>query len=326
MKFVFFYLFLFFIRNYLSIHLERLWLLRHCDKPKDNKNPCCSEIGKERTKYWIHYFLKVFNKEKSIQFYTSNFRSNEESCMNEKMVYQTNDKCQKSQRMFYTTYYIQKEFIKNNFNVNPQININFCIGENSNLLQTILKNADATDSILIWEHDEIIDIIRKFNIQINKWKSKYRHLYDIIFMIDLKSNKLYYECFDYRNYTYYCNNEINHWLSSFQLIEKDYFHQNINSYNLYNLYTNNLLTTNDSFIRNNTIDHPFFIKELSRKTIFYFFIFFVVLNIFLLSMVIYKFMYEFSETYQRRKNYIYIRDLETLHIRDLETKPVHFFI
>ena len=141
---------------------------------------------------------------------------------------------------------------------------------------------------------------------------------------------LYHQCTHIvirnRNYTYYCNNEINHWLSSFQLIEKDYFHQNINSYNLYNLYTNNLLTTNDSFIRNNTIDHPFFIKELSRKTIFYFFIFFVVLNIFLLSMVIYKFMYEFSETYQRRKNYIYIRDLETLHIRDLETKPVHFFI
>ena len=45
---------------------------------------------------------------------------------------------------------------------------------------------------------EILEIIKKFKINIEKFK-KYKKHYDIIFMIDIKNNNLYYDCYDYIN-------------------------------------------------------------------------------------------------------------------------------
>jgi hypothetical protein len=99
------------------------------------------------------------------------------------------------------------------------LNLNYCIGETTKLLDTILKNkAFYTDILIIWEHHEIIDIIRHFDIDISRWKNKYKHEYDIVFMIDYPENKLYFDCYNFEKNEIQCKSTIHEWLSEFQSV------------------------------------------------------------------------------------------------------------
>lgn len=243
MKNIFFFLWVIFILKLSSCfeNLKRIWLLRHCDKPLEYTNPCCNKIGEERTFGWIHYFIPIFTEKNKIEFYTSNFNNNnnEKHCVLENINYYSNDRCKSSQRMFFTSYHIQYSFMNvcnkniNNKNckehndrwiINPKINNNFCTGESKLLMNTIMKNNhDNTDIFIIWEHKEMIDIIRYFGIKIDKWRRKYGKHYDIIFMIDVPNKKLYYDCYNYSTIVIKCLPEIEEWLKPFGRIYTDYF-------------------------------------------------------------------------------------------------------
>jgi len=197
--------------------LDRLWLIRHCDKPKSSKNPCCSELGYERAKNWYHYFKIHFKKSSIIKIYSSNFNE-KKVCINN-ILYNPNAICQKSQRMFLTAYYL-KETLQKFYKFQENININFCVGDKNNLLNDILKNKNVTDTILIWEHKEIINIIRFFGIDIKKWKNKFQNNYNIVFMIDIKTKQLFYDCFDFIENITSCPNKVDLWLNNFNKIEK----------------------------------------------------------------------------------------------------------
>jgi len=195
--------------------LDRLWLIRHCDKTNSISNPCCSEIGYERAKNWHNYFIIYFNKKSILKLYSSNFNE-KKVCINN-ILYKPDYNCQKSQRMFLTAYFLQEK-LKKYYTFKENINVDYCVGEKNKLVNSILDNYKVSDVILVWEHKEIIDIIRHFQIEIKKWKNKFENTYNLVFMIDIKTKQLFYDCFDFVKNNTYCSNDINIWLNKFNRI------------------------------------------------------------------------------------------------------------
>jgi len=209
--------------------LERLWLIRHCDKPKGISNPCCSELGYHRAKSWHLYFTKYFNQNNIIEIYSSNYNE-KKTCSIDIIGYKSEHSCQKSQRMFLTAYYIQEKMQKNKLNMNKKINLKYCVGEKNKLLDTILNNKYATDSLIVWEHTEIIKIIKDFGIKITKWHNKRINEYNIVFLIDIKKKQLYYDCFDFINNKTSCSKNVNLWLNKYPIV--DLYYTNMQQINL----------------------------------------------------------------------------------------------
>jgi len=79
-----------------------------------------------------------------------------------------------------------------------------------------------SDIILVWEHKEIIDLIQSFDIKISKWKNKYHDNYDLLFMIDIKNNELFYDCFNFEFFKIGCSKTIDNWLQDYKKIN-DYY-------------------------------------------------------------------------------------------------------
>jgi hypothetical protein len=85
-----------------SSNIKRIWIIRHCDKPKNKKNPCCSSVGFQRAEQWHHYFEKYFDSKSKIQIISSGYSENKnDNCILSKQ--NTNHpQCKKSQRMWVT--------------------------------------------------------------------------------------------------------------------------------------------------------------------------------------------------------------------------------
>jgi hypothetical protein len=201
--------------------LNRIWLVRHCDKPISTSDPCCSKLGYERAAQWHLYFEKYIQKRDKVKIYSSNFNE-KKICINN-IKYLPDSSCQKSQRMFLTAYYLQNTFKDDVIDLSPTIDNDYCVGEKDKLLSAILKDMVVTDAIVVWEHKEIVDIIRNFDIQIKKWKNKFKNIYNLVFMIDVQRRQLFYDCFDFdKNAITNCSevNDMGKWLSNFNSIDK----------------------------------------------------------------------------------------------------------
>jgi hypothetical protein len=192
--FSYFYFFSFSLLSYEVAALNRIWLIRHCDKPKNPENPCCSEMGYRRANSWYQYFQLWLKPENIVKIVTSEF--NKKKVCISGITTGSNSQCQKSQRMWITGFYIYSH-LQTNMSIQIQsiINTRYCIGQYKEMLENIMeKNADdSTDAIIVWEHNEIIDIIRHFGIKIDNWKNE--KIYDIVFLLDVKKRTLYYDCF-----------------------------------------------------------------------------------------------------------------------------------
>jgi len=153
--------------------------------------------------------------------------------------YKPNNDCQKSQRMYLTAYYIHNA-LTNNYRVGKDINLHYCIGYKHKLLSNLHKTTNIQDAIVIWEHKEIIQIIREFNIKIDKWHNKLEHVYDLIFLIDVNTGKLYRDCYSFITNQTSCSKDVSLWLKDFDKID-EYFHRKI-------LQTNNTDKIDDLII------------------------------------------------------------------------------
>jgi hypothetical protein len=228
-------IFTFLFESYNAV--DKIWLIRHCDKPNSETNPCCSELGYERAKNWHHYFKTQLHKKSIVKLYASNFNE-KKVCVNN-ILYKPDSKCQKSQRMFLTAFYL-REKLNNHLLFQEDINSHYCIGEKNKLIDNILKNQSVSDVIVVWEHKEIISIIRHFGISIKKWRNQIQNNYDIVFMIDLKTKQLFYDCFDFMKNITTCPDNVNNWLHNINKIE--------NSYNALILYKNSSSNYKFNFI------------------------------------------------------------------------------
>lgn len=211
-------------------------MLRHCDKPIDDADSCCSDVGHQREQKWSMFLHKYLDQDDSvIEMYASNFRRIQTCNYNinyELMSSVPRKNCQRAQRMYSSAYYIKENLESLNYNIIKNIDTNNCIGEESAVVQSITNSTQITDAILIWQHDEIIEIIRSFDIKMNDFSKSDKYIYDIAFMLDLSSKKLYYECFEYYDSSSVssCSPLIHSWLQSFTAgTIESYRHRNDNN-------------------------------------------------------------------------------------------------
>jgi hypothetical protein len=198
------------------------------------------------------YFETFLPKETHISIYTSSFHE-KKICENhytrpiikrERILEEK--QCQKSQRMWITANILYNHF--KFFFSYLKMQSQFCIGEKKQLLQKIDEDSVfISDAIVVWEHDEIIDMIRYMGIEIGHWHHK--HMYDIVFMVDIKEKRLYYDCV---SYTFYDNETIckknAKWLQKYGFISdyfanKDVLSTNYKSYKHYDYYYFKVVTS-----------------------------------------------------------------------------------
>jgi hypothetical protein len=172
---------------YIFTKSHNIWIIRHCDKPKNRNNPCCSEDGYQRSKYWLPYFQNKINNKEKVQIISSGF-NDKYNCID--LSSYTKNSCQKSQRMFLTSHFIYSSMNKT-YSV-EYIN-HFCIGDTYKITNFVKNN--PFDTIIVWEHNEIIDIIRMFDYKVDDWPNHLKNMYDIIFMMDMTNSLLFYDCY-----------------------------------------------------------------------------------------------------------------------------------
>jgi len=244
--------FLFLITNlYIySNALERIWIIRHCDKDNNSGN-CCNKHGYKRALSWNKYF-SYYIREKFI-IYTADFylKTNAKTnlCIDYNNNYNINYNnnynlnCQKSQRMYITSYLLCKSM----FNC-LNINNNYCVNQIKELIIEI-KKQKINDIIIVWSHREIITLINKLGINnIKKWSSDIDG-YNVIFMITINNgnkinankinvDKIYYDCYNFETNTLNCNKQIeNKWLSNIPKIS-NYFNNNFEGFEIVNNINN----------------------------------------------------------------------------------------
>jgi len=199
-------------------HTHKLWIIRHCDKPSNDRDPCCSDKGYERSINWVNFFNKYLQKQEYIKIYTSGFREKNNYICDANEINSFNisstKKCQKSQRMIITSE-ILYDSLKNNSYDKITLDNKYCIGDEKQLYMQIMNdynNNRISNSIVVWEHLSIIDLIHKFDIQITKWKKEYKKYYSIVFIIDIKNKKLDYLIYNYETNIIYQDNKISNWI------------------------------------------------------------------------------------------------------------------
>src|ERR1700751_1583042 len=101
--------------------IERLWLIRHCDKV-DNTNPCCASIGYERALYWSKYLSDKLPINKNLYFIHPG-ESSYKKCLRSNDFNATRDsKCQKSERLTITM-----EIIRSNMEHDSLLSDQYCV-------------------------------------------------------------------------------------------------------------------------------------------------------------------------------------------------------
>lgn len=264
---------------------KHVWLIRHCDKPNDKESSCCSSYGYKHANNWYKYFEKYITS--SPYIYGANY--NEEYQCTEYHNYNYDRNCQKSQRMYLTAYAIHESF----YYSKNEVNIDYCTGQYKELSKSV-SNINNDNVIVVWEHSEIIDIINYFGINVNKWPNNLDDEYNIVFMIDVDSSKLYYDCYQWEADYTYCSNDIIKWLNKYTKISDYYEKKN---------YKNYTLTTSNALLPN------FYQKHISIFNIF----FIVIINIILICFFLFfKKQYDVRNYMGRKYKYVVIPETQFL--------------
>ena len=178
---------------------------RHLRTTNTSTTDCCSDIGYSRNEGWARFFLY---ETEFPQIYASNYNhNNNQMCMPIPDDIITHKKtCQKSQRMVLTAATIHQTM-----HLTAPINTDYCIGEAPALIREIHKSK-SKNIIVVWEHNEIVEMIRYLGFRIPQWPHQLRNVYNIMFLYE--NDRLHYGCYDYLNNTITdCDWRVSRWLT-----------------------------------------------------------------------------------------------------------------
>ena len=200
----------------LYVNSNKIWLIRHCDKPSKTESPCCSARGYLRAEAWSNYFATRATQ--PLYYISSGYRQKQE-CINDFYVPEKGDlnsDCPKSQRMFITSYIIQQSLREEDVQNQKEemegekeegeegegaienMNTQFCVGQESSLVDFVLrKRGEKGDILITWEHSGIVEILRHMGFDISKWKNHMKEHYELVFWVDLDIGTWGYECYDF---------------------------------------------------------------------------------------------------------------------------------
>jgi len=200
-----FFIFVFSLFLSTSLSQKSIWFLRHCDKPHNPVNPCCTDLGYDRANHWYRYFADRIKHNQPLAIYTSGFNE-KRVCINNTRHLSTKY-CQKSQRMYLTALAIQREI--------PQsiLHSSYCVGDYRRLLRDI-RLSTLQNIIVVWEHNEIIQMIRDYGVDISKWRNRFNNHYDIVFHLVIQNKKVdfTYDLYDFANNMVGHKREVDAWL------------------------------------------------------------------------------------------------------------------
>lgn len=201
----------------------RIWLLRHCDKPKrtEFRPNCCNDLGYQRIQGWKTFFHNQPIDVNHTRIYASGFNDKKQDyqCLSNAVV-SGNRNCQRSQRMFITASMIASSY-------NVMVNTTYCIGDVKQLYQQVIHQGGTGtgihDTIIVWEHTEIIEFIRYLNFPIGDWTIDD---YSLVFLIQSSnptnsttpSFSLSYDCYDFVTNQSKCSKNIQSWLHRYPTI------------------------------------------------------------------------------------------------------------
>ena len=200
--FIFLFLFIF---NFAD-SVDRIWLIRHCDKP--SRGDCCNPVGYERSILWSNYFNSHLSLSPSPSilegmegpsklegeglFIVTAGYDDKRLCIPKETGYES--RCQHSQRMYITASSLARNLAVD-LSIKIPLDYYYCIGEYRSMIKMVYERKEK-DVIIVWEHNEIVEIIRYLGISIDDWKHKYEDNYAQVFMYDNVNIKLYIDSLD----------------------------------------------------------------------------------------------------------------------------------
>lgn len=193
-----------------------VWVIRHCDKPSDDSSDCCSSQGEARAQGWAAYFKSqgVSSSSSSLNVVTSNFelKSSSSLCIKGVSPANTDDSCQGSQRMYDTAFLLAQEM-----SYQGSLSSKYCSGNDDGpKVASYVKSQPQASQLVVWEHKQIVDIIRGFGINLSSWPSDLDDTYNIVFHVELSSPAvLSYSCYNYQNGSNKCDSGVTSWLRDY---------------------------------------------------------------------------------------------------------------
>lgn len=196
------------------ISLDTVYIIRHCDKVNDS-DPCCSREGYIRANTWNTVLDVMFGSNK-MNIFSTKADYGTSLCLPH-VSYTADATCQSSQRMSVTSSLIYY----NTKNSKAQLNLNYCSKDYVQVVQDIYDGS-VNKALIVWSHDEIVEILNEYNVDISAWPDDIVTDYSIIFELQFtgdsdKNPSMSYNCYDYKNNVMSCQSGVHQWLKDYPL-------------------------------------------------------------------------------------------------------------
>ena len=153
----------------------RVWFVRHCDKPPQDSNPCCSAKGIRRMTQWGQFMKAYLSDNATVQILTA-ADSTTEVCSVDRAP--RNPVCQLSARFHESSRYIQ-----NALQIPTHLEERLCIGQSELLAHRINATRDQySDTIVVWEHRDMARVLWHMGQSLAHWPTNLR--YDLVFVLE----------------------------------------------------------------------------------------------------------------------------------------------
>ena len=187
---------------------KSVWFIRHCDKPSDGSSDCCSSAGYDRAKAWASYFKGLINTDNTA-FVASNY-ADQGSCKKTLgSPSPTDPACQHSQRMWLTA----KEITNQMGLDNTSINTDYCTEDPMKDVAKLIEK-QASETLVVWEHKQIPDIINELGVKLSSWPDNLDDVYNLVFRVS-NGGSLEYTCYNYDDGSDKCDNGVDAWLQKY---------------------------------------------------------------------------------------------------------------
>ena len=188
---------------------KSVWLIRHCDKPSDDSSNCCSSTGYDRAKAWASYFKGLINSD-STAFVASNY-ADQGSCKKTLgSPSPTYPACQHSQRMWLTASEITNQMGLEN----SLINTDYCTADSMKDVAKLVEK-QSSESLVVWEHKQIPDIINELGVKLSAWPDNLDYVYNLVFRVSNGGGLLEYTCYNYDDGSDKCDKGVDSWLKNY---------------------------------------------------------------------------------------------------------------
>jgi hypothetical protein len=155
--------------------IERIWILRHCDKPP--AGPCCSPEGYARADAWGAYLARRVPAEATVLHIEAGASSPRQCHAGATpSTFAVDARCQRSERLLLTSRVLQGALARP-FTVQAGL----CTGDAPAILRRLTKEPAATDAVIVWEHTEIAALLTGLGWPGVGWPDA-QH-YDFVFLV-----------------------------------------------------------------------------------------------------------------------------------------------